>query len=73
MHRTYMTIIIAPFYPHMHSVVQEIYDHSPGSISYEGACRRTPLHQACLYGHPGIAKFILESNPDINVNVRYAV
>ena len=56
-----------------HRVVQELYNHSPGSISCEGEFRMTPLHLACEHGHPGIAKFILESNPDINVNVRYAV
>ena len=56
----------------MHSVVQDLYNHSPRSIFYEGAYKETPLHLACEHGHPGIANFILESNPDVNVNVRYA-
>ena len=54
------------------SVVQELYNHSPGSITYKGAYQETPLHLACEHGHLDVAKFILKSNPDININERYA-
>ena len=48
-----------------HSIVRELIRNLRGTIVDEDEDGNTPLHQACINGHIGVAKVLVEADADV--------